>query len=111
MGSFSSFDYEYPLDRDPKFLSGGFHPYFGDPTWKERHAKGVPASMGYNEHSKLIRLIDNQIDNRLGFVYSWRGTTRQSSIGVHDDDYNVFARYCNFRYKPEWLEKKGQTNN
>lgn len=107
-----SLNYEYPLDRDPRFLTGGFHPSFGDPTWKERHAKGVPVKMDQSEWMDECGKVMPSVSD----ILPWYGYHRhpiEGSITITTDYLSgkVAGSFCNFRYKPEWLEKKGQTNN
>lgn len=84
----------------------------GDRTWKERHAKGV--EMVKRSHNDVIKWYD--LDYKNG---SWTdgdhqfnadGTPIIEVISIQNDVWRVAATFCNFRYKPEWLEKhKKQT--
>lgn len=72
----------------------------GDGTWKERHAKGVPVKMTTSDFFTCMRSsarisgLDRNIDsagNPLVVCVDWQ--------------YSRIATFCNFRYKPEWLER------
>jgi hypothetical protein len=80
--------------------------YPGDPTWKERHAKGVPVKMSLSEwrtcHSKTKFPKNHHPARTEG--------TGEIIIWVEDwDDFDSdeSVQFCNFRYKQSWLEKKG----
>lgn len=67
-------------------------------TWKERHAKGVPVKMTIEEF---------YASTMTGYSYP---CVRYFNDGypdarMLDNLQNSYARFCNFRYKPEWLEK------
>lgn len=75
-------------------------------TWKERHAKGVPVKMTYEEWAKCLDSRSKRISGHNG-VY--REGIRVQCYPPGGDTKDYFATFCNFRYKPEWLEKKGKS--
>lgn len=79
-------------------------------TWKERHAKGVPVKLNARQAIEWNNL--SHVDGPVNYFYTWDRLTDEPVIWITDDhDYpgptGPDATFCNFRYKPEWLEKKG----
>lgn len=79
-------------------------------TWKERHAKGVPVKMTFDEWSAACEMVGPTPKD--GYQH---GSTGNGIPRVRVFDRAVgsglgprhMATFCNFRYRPEWLEKKG----
>lgn len=84
---------------------------WGDVTWKERHAKGVPVKMDQSEWMEECGKVMPSVSD----ILPWYGYHRhpiEGSITITTDYLSgkVAGSFCNFRYKPEWLEKhKKQT--
>lgn len=81
----------------------------GDPTWKERHAKGVPVKMTREEVDKCSKPAKD------GYFYCWSPSDQMPQVWVYSSDHDDApmqtgpdARFCNFRYKPEWLAAKSR---
>lgn len=77
----------------------------GDPTWKERHAKGVPVKITSEEGHKKWYALDPERNWQEG-DHVVRKDNPVVEIG-----WPVIATFCNFRYKPEWLEKRSVGNS
>lgn len=80
-------------------------------TWKERHAKGVPVKVYMTESYENKRMywydLDSENDYNLHLI---NFDDDPHVLGLNEDG-DAVVNFCNFRYKPEWLEKKGKTNN
>jgi hypothetical protein len=77
-------------------------------TWKERHANGTPVYMSLEEWRQCI-LNTPKIENAHPSRHEHTG---RIDIWVEDwsNDADETVKFCNFRYKPEWIEKhKKQT--
>jgi hypothetical protein len=70
----------------------------GDPTWKERHAQGIPVKMDWIRFAKCC--ADTQAVNGVVRGLQFGGYPIASS-GAYG------GVFCNFRYKQSWLDKKG----
>lgn len=76
-------------------------------TWKERHAKGVPVKKkNLDDVCAWYNLDafegDHQFDSDENPI--------SAVCHIHKAVWRVGATFCNFRYKPEWLEKKAGKN-
>ena len=79
-------------------------------TWKERHAKGVPVVMNTKEWREcLLKMPEGDLTEfcqlDISGVKYYRGAPSVTFM-----DKGIRATFCNFRYKPEWIEKKGGCN-
>lgn len=81
-------------------------------TWKERHAKGLPVEMTFDQWYDCVDTLPSDFHPKNGFYYGLRGLKDAISgpqipyISIKDRSIGTYARFCNFRYKPEWLAKK-----
>lgn len=73
-------------------------------SWKERHAKGVPVKMT-DKQLRESKPAEEDIQHVYGKEGDYPGV---QCWDLNEPDYwpHLFATFCNFRYKPEWLEKK-----
>jgi hypothetical protein len=74
-------------------------------TWKERHAKGVPVNMTFEDMEEQCHDAENAM---YGLTAS--GVEEAFKVGkpyvIMVDNYTDVASIRNFRYKQSWLEKK-----
>jgi len=97
-------DFEYDVDYKAVANRFGKAVGLGDDTWKERHANGTPVKMTFGEWSTCVDNTDmiQNIDR-----YFNNGNPIANCVSFKQGSDKV-AAFCNFRYKPEWIEKKGK---
>lgn len=80
-------------------------------SWKDRHAKGVPVKMYWDDLDHFLNRLQN--GDRFLSLYGmsgyelWKGGGNPYAKQRVD---GIQVSFCNFRYKPEWMEKKGGSN-
>lgn len=75
-------------------------------TWKERHAKGVPVKLSLDtqeEYNKRMQWYDLDGENDSHLI----DDVSPYVVVFASPFYKKSGSFRNFRYKPEWLEKKG----
>ena len=83
---------------------------YGDRTWKERHAKGVPVIMKLEEWEKCADLPGPTVqEGYYHYLQDFGIGGGHPEVRVLTENPNSFhiATFCNFRYKQSWLDKKG----
>jgi DNA primase len=88
-------------------------------TWKERHAKGVPAVASTTDQCREWRALTDHSKRRktnLWHVCPYESNRQNPELSVsipmvwagEMDEFNdwvIVAQFCNFRYKQSWLDK------
>jgi hypothetical protein len=71
----------------------------------------MPVEMTFDEWSDCVDTLPPDFKPKNGFYYGLRGPGPGTPyISIKNKEIGTYARFCNFRYKPEWIEKKGGLN-